>query len=159
MSLITEQDLYLFNEGSHFKLYDKLGAHLMEQDGKKGVSFAVWAPNARKVSVIGDFNQWNKTKNPLRSRASSGIWEGFIPGLEKGFLYILFVMYLQKDVHTQRYGKIIKFYQFVNRKYFAYQKDRLRAGGDRLIYLVFVYEKIFSQYGDRHILPHLYKMF
>ena len=59
----------------------------MEYDGQKGVYFAVWAPNAKKVTVIGDFNQWNKTKNPLHARGSSGIWEGFMPGVEKGTLY------------------------------------------------------------------------
>ena len=55
-TLLSEQDLYLYNEGSHFRIYDKLGAHLMEHDGQKGVYFAVWAPNAKKVTVIGDFN-------------------------------------------------------------------------------------------------------
>ena len=90
-TLLTEQDLYLYNEGTHFRVYDKLGAHLMEHDGQKGVYFAVWAPNAKKVTVIGDFNGWNKTKNPLHLRGSSGIWEGFIAGLEKGTVYKYFV--------------------------------------------------------------------
>ncbi len=90
-SLLSEQDLYLYNEGSHFKIYDKLGAHLVERDGQKGVYFAVWAPNAKKVTVIGDFNEWNKTKNPLHPRGSSGIWEGFIPGLSKGCNYKYFI--------------------------------------------------------------------
>ena len=88
---LSDQDLYLFNEGSHFKLYDHLGAHLMEHDGKKGVYFAVWAPNAKKVAVIGDFNEWNKTKNPLHPRETSGIWEGFIPGLDKGCVYKYYI--------------------------------------------------------------------
>jgi 1,4-alpha-glucan branching enzyme len=86
-TLLSEQDLYLYNEGSHFRIYDKLGAHLMEYDGQKGVYFAVWAPNAKKVTVVGDFNEWNKTKNPLHLRGSSGIWEGFVPGVEKGAPY------------------------------------------------------------------------
>jgi 1,4-alpha-glucan branching enzyme len=86
-SLLSEQDLYLYNEGSHFRIYDKLGAHLMEHDGQKGAYFAVWAPNAKKVTVIGDFNGWNKTKNPLHPRGSSGIWEGFVPGVQKGAPY------------------------------------------------------------------------
>ncbi len=86
-TLLSEQDLYLYNEGSHFRIYDKLGAHLMEHDGQKGVYFAVWAPNAKKVTVIGDFNEWNKTKNHLHPRGSSGIWEGFVPGVEKGAPY------------------------------------------------------------------------
>ena len=76
-SLLSEDDLYLFNEGSHLKLYEKLGAHVM--DG--GVHFAVWAPDAQSVSVIGDFNGWAKGANPLQPRGVSGIWEGFIEGL------------------------------------------------------------------------------
>src|SRR5579885_3020716 len=78
-SLLTKDDLYLFNEGSHFRLYEKLGAHLRTVRGISGVSFAVWAPNAELVSVIGDFNGWDTTRHPLRPRENSGIWEGFIP--------------------------------------------------------------------------------
>ncbi|MBI5247754.1 MAG: 1,4-alpha-glucan branching protein GlgB [Elusimicrobia bacterium] len=87
MSGLTDLDLHLFNEGTHGRLYEKLGAHLETLGGKKGVRFAVWAPNAKKVTVIGDFNGWAKTKNPLKPRASSGIWEGFIPGVKKGDVY------------------------------------------------------------------------
>ena len=82
-SLLTEQDLYLFNEGTHSRLYDKLGAH--PQAG--GTFFSVWAPDAEQVFVTGDFNGWDRTRHPLSSRASSGIWEGFIPGVEKGQIY------------------------------------------------------------------------
>jgi 1,4-alpha-glucan branching enzyme len=86
-SLLTQDDIYLFNEGSHFRLYEKLGAHLVDDNQQTGIYFAVWAPNAARVSVIGDFNGWDKLSNPLRPRGSSGIWEGFIPKLEKGILY------------------------------------------------------------------------
>ena len=86
-SLITDDDLYLFNEGSHFRLYDKLGAHPLEISGEKGACFAVWAPNAEQVSVIGDFNQWDGTRHPLRPRNDSGIWEGFLTGIDKGVRY------------------------------------------------------------------------
>jgi 1,4-alpha-glucan branching enzyme len=86
-SLLTQDDVYLFNEGSHYRLYEKLGAHPVVEDELKGVYFAVWAPNASQVSVIGDFNGWDKRSHPLRSRESSGIWEGIIPQLEKGELY------------------------------------------------------------------------
>ncbi len=87
-SQITEHDIYLFREGSHFKLYEKLGAHLRTINGKDGVLFSVWAPNAASVSVIGNFNQWNTSSHPLNLRRDgSGIWEGFIPGLVKGELY------------------------------------------------------------------------
>ncbi|MCB9772203.1 MAG: 1,4-alpha-glucan branching protein GlgB [Candidatus Omnitrophica bacterium] len=87
-NFITEHDIYLFREGNHYKLYEKLGSHLIVRNGKAGVHFAVWAPNAESVSVIGDFNGWAKGKHPLSARwDSSGIWEGFIEGLEKGTLY------------------------------------------------------------------------
>ncbi len=86
-SHISPQDRYLFNEGSHFRLYQKLGAHLETRDGKPGVSFAVWAPDARDVSLVGDFNGWNPGKNPLFQLESSGIWECFVPGLKAGEAY------------------------------------------------------------------------
>ncbi len=82
-SLITEDDIYLFNEGSHFRLWDKLGAHLVAG----GTRFAVWAPNAETVSLVGDFNGWNATATPLQARGQSGIWEGFVPNLGPGSLY------------------------------------------------------------------------
>jgi len=84
---ITEDDIYLFNEGTHYRLYDKLGAHEGEVAGTRGTHFAVWAPAAERVSVIGDFNGWNRSSHPLRPRAGSGIWEGFIPGVGQGTLY------------------------------------------------------------------------
>ncbi len=84
---LTDDDLYLFNEGSHFRLYEKLGAHPGVHEGQKGTHFAVWAPDAQEVCVIGDFNEWNKKSHQLRSRAESGIWEGFIPRVGKGANY------------------------------------------------------------------------
>jgi 1,4-alpha-glucan branching enzyme len=87
ISLLTEQDFYLFNEGSHYRIYEKLGAHPMTVDGESGTCFSVWAPNAREVSVVGDFNGWNGESHKLYSRGGPGIWEGFIPGIGKGTLY------------------------------------------------------------------------
>ncbi|WP_243311842.1 1,4-alpha-glucan branching protein GlgB [Fundidesulfovibrio agrisoli] len=88
VSLLTDHDIYLFKEGSHFRLYDKLGSHPLCVDGQEGTLFAVWAPNARKVSVMGDFNGWNTRSHPLSPRLdSSGIWEGFVPGVGQGAVY------------------------------------------------------------------------
>jgi 1,4-alpha-glucan branching enzyme len=86
-TLLTENDLFLFNEGSHFRLYEKLGAHTMVVDGQVGFYFAVWAPDAKQVSVIGDFNNWDKSRHKLYPRGQSGIWEGFIPKLSNGVVY------------------------------------------------------------------------
>jgi len=91
-SLFTDFDIHLFRQGKHYKLYNKLGSHIVEVDGVQGTYFAVWAPNAKNVSVIGDFNHWNKDTNPLSSRwDSSGIWEGFIPDVGKGALYKYYI--------------------------------------------------------------------
>jgi 1,4-alpha-glucan branching enzyme len=86
-SLLSAEDLYLFNEGSHFHLHDKLGAHARAVDGVVGTSFSVWAPNAERVSVIGDWNGWNDSSHPLSPRESSGIWETFVPAVGKGAVY------------------------------------------------------------------------
>jgi 1,4-alpha-glucan branching enzyme len=87
-SLLTEYDIYLFREGRHCRLYEKLGSHLIDLDGLKGTHFAVWAPNCAQVSVIGDFNRWNPEAHSLHLRDSaSGVWEGFIPGVDRGSLY------------------------------------------------------------------------
>ena len=87
-TLFTDHDIYLFKEGKHYKLYDKFGAHSAEKDGIQGVYFSVWAPNAKKVSVIGNFNNWNSKDHILFPRwDGSGIWEGFIAGLTWGTLY------------------------------------------------------------------------
>ncbi|MBN2809245.1 MAG: 1,4-alpha-glucan branching protein GlgB [Deltaproteobacteria bacterium] len=84
---LGELDLYLISEGRHQRLYDHLGAHPLKRNGIDGVAFALWAPNAERVSVVGDFNQWDGLRNPLRSLGSSGIWEIFIPELPLGTIY------------------------------------------------------------------------
>ncbi|MBK9264793.1 MAG: 1,4-alpha-glucan branching protein GlgB [Polyangiaceae bacterium] len=93
---LSEEDLYLFAEGTHTRLYEKLGAHIMTADGVDGTYFAVWAPNAEQVTVVGDFNGWDRTAHPLAPRSQSGIWEGFVPGIEHGTVYKYFI--------TSRFG-------------------------------------------------------
>jgi 1,4-alpha-glucan branching enzyme len=85
--LLTEFDIYLLGEGTHYANYEKLGAHIRTIEGVHGVHFGVWAPNARRVSVVGDFNRWDGRTHPMLSRGFSGIWELFVPGLSSGDLY------------------------------------------------------------------------
>lgn len=84
---LSDLDTYLFNEGTHCRIYEKLGAHFRTIDGVSGVAFAVWAPSAQRVSIVGDFNRWDGRYHPMRFLGSSGVWEIFIPGLEEGAHY------------------------------------------------------------------------
>jgi 1,4-alpha-glucan branching enzyme len=84
---LTDQDIYLFNEGSHLNLWEKLGSHVTKRNGVTGTNFSVWAPNAASVSVMGDFNGWSGDSHPLQKRGGSGIWEGFVPQVGKGAHY------------------------------------------------------------------------
>ena len=97
--ILSDYDLYLFGEGKHTRIYDKLGAHPLTVGSAAGVHFAVWAPNARRVSVVGDFNAWDGRRNPMRSLGSSGVWEIFIPGIGVGERY-------KFELLTQ-YGEVI----------------------------------------------------
>ncbi len=99
VSLLTPEDLFLFNEGRHYRAYQKLGGHLVADPSEPGACFSVWAPNAREVSVIGSFNGWDRHVHPLHPRESSGIWEGFIPGISKGALY-------KYHIRSQQHGHI-----------------------------------------------------
>jgi 1,4-alpha-glucan branching enzyme len=101
-SLLSEDDLYLFNEGSHVQLYDKLGAHPISRDGVEGTYFAVWAPNARQVSVAGDFNGWSDSADLLRSRGSSGIFEGLISGVRRGDIYKYIIFSSQNNMRLEK---------------------------------------------------------
>ena len=85
--ILSEFDLHLLGEGTHYQKYEKFGAHVRTIEGVRGVSFAVWAPNALRVSVVGDFNHWDGRMHPMRLRGASGCWELFIPGLGEGAIY------------------------------------------------------------------------
>ncbi len=87
LPVLGDFDLYLFNEGTHKKIYEKLGAHLITHQGCKGVCFAVWAPNAKRVSVVGNFNDWDGRRHVMRPRGQSGVWELFIPHLPEWCIY------------------------------------------------------------------------
>ena len=102
-SLFTEFDIYLFKSGKHFRLYDKMGSHPMTLDGVKGVYFAVWAPSAKVVSVIGDFNFWLEGEHALNVRwDDSGIWEGFIPDVKVGAIYKYKIQSAIDDIKTEK---------------------------------------------------------
>ena len=96
---LSEFDLYLIAEGTHNRAYERLGAHVGERDGISGVQFAVWAPNAERVSVIGDFNGWDPEAGPMRAQADTGVWETFIPGVGRGTRY--------KYRVASRYGRFV----------------------------------------------------
>ena len=143
-SLFTDFDIHLFREGKHFKLYDKMGSHQVQREGKNGVYFAVWAPNAKEVSVIGDFNGWNSHTHQLLWRwDNSGIWEGFIEGLEWGDVYKYGIKtysgyYLEKgDPYALQWENSINAGSIVNTTYYEwndkewmekrYQKNSLES--------------------------------
>ena len=101
LPVLPDFDIHLFNEGNNHKIYEKLGAHIMSIDGIEGSFFAVWAPCAKRVSVVGDFNQWDGRRHTMRIRGSSGIWEIFIPRITEGEIY----KYEIKTPHNDIYVK------------------------------------------------------
>lgn len=98
---ISEYDLYLFNQGNNHRIYEKLGCHICEIEGVKGASFGVWAPSAKRVSVVGSFNQWDGRIHQMRMLGSSGVWELFIPGLTKGDLYKYEIKTPADEIYTK----------------------------------------------------------
>ncbi len=111
-TILTDYDIYHFKEGTHFKLYEKLGAHIRTINGIKGTYFALWAPNAKKVSVLGNFNNWNPKLHPLNVRwDGSGIWEGFIPGVVQGEMYKYHIVSNQKDYTVSKADPIAHYYE------------------------------------------------
>src|SRR5215469_10811248 len=101
-TLLTDVHLHLFNEGSHNRLYQKMGAHLATLDGRAGTWFSVWAPDAERISVVGDFNGWNPDSTPMTPRGSSGIWECFVAGLGQGAIY---KFHIRSRFHMYRVNK------------------------------------------------------
>ncbi len=111
-SLFTDFDIGLFKSGKHYRLYDKLGSHLTEVEGEKGTYFAVWAPTAKSVSVVGDFNFWLEGEHKLMVRwDESGIWEGFIPGVTKGALYKYKIHSNHHDIKTEKADPFARYCQ------------------------------------------------
>ena len=98
---ITDFDLYLIAEGNHFKSYEKLGARVMDLQGVKGVYFALWAPNAKSISVVGNFNNWQPNAHPMIHLKSSGVWELFVPGLKTGEIYKYAIMTTDNQLHLK----------------------------------------------------------
>ncbi|MEA1785822.1 1,4-alpha-glucan branching protein GlgB [Arenibacter sp. GZD96] len=139
-SLFSEFDINLFKAGKHYRLYDKLGSHLIEVNGEKGTYFAVWAPSAKAVSVIGDFNYWLEGDHKLNVRwDGSGIWEGFIPGLDKGTLYKYKIHSHNYDVKTEKADPFARYcekppntasvvwdapYQWKDKNWMGYRQDK-----------------------------------
>ena len=97
----TEMDQYLFGQGTHYEIYKKLGAHATTQNRRKGVYFAVWAPNAQAVSVIGEFNEWDEQANPMERVGEIGVYETFVPGAKIGQLYKFYI----KGMHGENLYK------------------------------------------------------
>ena len=102
VTLLSDDDLFLFNEGAHHRLYQKLGTLPTRVSGVKGTHFAVWAPNAKQVSVIGNFNDWNKSSHQLHAKGQWGIWEGFIPGIGNGTLYKYYIASHHRDYRVEK---------------------------------------------------------
>ncbi|HEY9722707.1 MAG TPA: 1,4-alpha-glucan branching protein GlgB [Oscillatoriaceae cyanobacterium] len=101
-ALLTDFDLHLLSEGTHYRTYEKLGAHVKKVDGVVGTHFAVWAPNAAEVSVIGDFNGWKWGETPLALRPEAGVWEAFVPGVKQGALYKYAIASQVDNYHVEK---------------------------------------------------------
>ncbi|MEO0527548.1 MAG: 1,4-alpha-glucan branching protein GlgB [Bacteroidota bacterium] len=139
-SLFSDFDIDLFKGGKHYRLYDKLGSHPMEVDGQKGTYFAVWAPTAKSVSVVGDFNYWLEGDHKLNVRwDESGIWEGFIPGVDKGTKYKYKIHSHNNDIKTEKADPFARYcehppntasmvwdaaYQWEDKKWMGYRKEK-----------------------------------
>ena len=168
-SLLTDFDIDLFKSGKHFRLYEKLGSHIIEVDGEKGVYFAVWAPTAKSVSVVGDFNYWLEGDHKLNVRwDSSGIWEGFIPGLDQGTLYKYKIQSNNNDVITEKADPFARLcehppntasivwqsdYKWKDKKWMGYRKDK--NGLDRPYSVYEVHLGSWKRKGDNTFMSYL----
>jgi 1,4-alpha-glucan branching enzyme len=101
-SLLSADDLHWFNEGTHSRIYEKFGAHLTEHEGASGTCFTVWAPNAARVFVMGDFNDWNNSSHALQPLGKSGVWSGFIPGIQRGAAYKYHIHSQHNNYHVDK---------------------------------------------------------
>src|SRR5262245_16528180 len=99
---LTDYDIHLLAEGTHLEAFEKLGAHPTTHGGASGTAFAVWAPNAESVSVIGDFNGWREDAHPLQNVANSGFWEGFVAGVYAGDLYKFSILHSDGVTRSQK---------------------------------------------------------
>ena len=98
---IGELDQYLFGQGNHYEIYKKLGAHMVDDEGQEGVYFAVWAPNAKSVSVVGEFNDWDRTRNPMTRAEYIGIYTCFVPGVKEGMMYKFCIETITGEYHMK----------------------------------------------------------
>ncbi len=108
-SLLGDRDIYLFREGTHYRLYEKLGAHVVHDGERTGTYFAVWAPNARAVSVVGDFNGWDPRSHPLRVEGDAGIWEGFVGGVGAGAVYKYHIVSRERGYQVDKADPMARF--------------------------------------------------
>jgi len=112
LPVLTDFDLHLIGEGTHYRKYEKLGAHVMEVNGVRGVHFGVWAPNATNVSVIGSFNSWDRRRHPMRLLVPSGIWELFVPGIDEGEVYKFFITSRYHNYETEKSDPYAFYFEF-----------------------------------------------
>jgi len=112
LPVLTDFDLHLIGEGTHYKKYEKLGAHVTDINGVSGVHFGVWAPNASNVSVIGDFNNWDRRRHPMRLLVQSGIWEIFIPGIGEGEVYKFFTKSRYNNFEAEKSDPYAFFFEY-----------------------------------------------
>lgn len=150
LPVLSDYDLYLFGQGNNYKIYEKLGAHIMKHQGISGVLFAVWAPSASRVSVIGDFNQWDGRRHMMRSRGPSGVWEIFVPHLDEDLLYKFEIRTQDGTILTKSDPFAVRFERRPKNAAVVHDIDKYqwndqdwmskRAGIDYLRYPVSVYE-------------------